>query len=123
MTVMVVEDFPSFREMLSAMLRFLGHEERAFASGSECLAWLDEETPDVALLDLQLPDTEGALLLERIRERGHRFPVVAITGLPDGQMRRNILDAGALAVLEKPVTLRTLRKFITLASNAACSQA
>ena len=108
-TVMVVDDHATLGDVLGQMLRVLGHRAEVFKSASDCLEWLRGETPDVAFLDLRMPGMDGIALLERIRERGHRFPVFAITGYPGDELAREAQDLGAVAVLSKPVSMDLLQ--------------
>src|SRR6185369_12396800 len=104
-TVVVVDDHNTLGDMLGGMLQVLGHRAAVFSSAADCLAWLDHETPDVAFLDLRMPGMDGVSLLEEIRQRGHHFPVYAITGYADESVAQEARDLGALAVVSKPVSI------------------
>jgi two-component system sensor histidine kinase EvgS len=108
--VLLVEDHPAGRLILTRALSDLGHDVIAAGDGRGALAALDRagRTPfDVVLLDLQLPDTDGWALLARIRASRRaavrRVPVVAVTahaGVDDEQRCR---EAGMDGFLRKPV--------------------
>src|SRR3954449_3172642 len=114
-TVMVVDDHSSVGDMLGQMLGILGHEAEVFSSPSACLEWLETGSPDIALLDIRMPGIDGVSLLAEIREMGHTFPVVAITGYPGDALVREAREMGAVAVAAKPVTMELLSGLVQLA--------
>ena len=70
-------------------------------------------TPDVALLDLTLPDGDGLRILDRLRALGKMPRVtVAVTGRDDPAVRMRCLSAGCADVLLKPVPARDLRRLV-----------
>lgn len=114
-TVIVVDDHHAVGEMLGQMLRVLGYQAEIFSSPSSALEWLDTSTPDMAFLDLRMPGIDGVTLLERIRAKGHQFPVIAITGYASDDMVREMKEIGALAVASKPVSMDVLQGLVQLA--------
>ena len=114
-TVMVVDDHSSVGDMLGQMLGILGHEAEVFSSPSACLEWLETGSPDIALLDIRMPGIDGVSLLAEIREMGHTFPVVAITGYPGDKLVREVREMGAIAVAAKPVSMELLSGLVQLA--------
>ncbi|MDN6333006.1 MAG: response regulator, partial [Micrococcaceae bacterium] len=57
--LLVVDDEPNIRELLSTSLRFAGFDVTAAANGREALAAVEKELPDLAVLDVMLPDMDG----------------------------------------------------------------
>lgn len=112
-TVLVVEDSPMFRRMLSDMLRSLGYARvlEAF-SGQAALELLARERPDLVCLDLTLPDISGYEVCEHIRATpGLRdVPVLMISARTQTMDRAQAEEAGASGYLMKPFTPEELRQ-------------
>lgn len=72
--LLVVDDEPNIRELLSTSLRFAGFEVVAAANGREALAAVEKESPDLAVLDVMLPDMDGFTITRRLRAAGKHFP-------------------------------------------------
>src|SRR5687768_755264 len=77
--VLVVDDEPALREVLSLRLAEWGHDVRVIADAVEALRELDLRPPDIVLCDVVLPGSSGLALLRRIKEHNPRLPVVMIT--------------------------------------------
>jgi two-component system nitrogen regulation response regulator NtrX len=104
-SVLIVDDEPNIRRMVSALLTSEGFEVRDAADGAAGLARADEFEPDLVLLDLMIPGAmDGMAVLERLRERMPELPVIMMSG------RAGLADAvkatrlGAVNFLEKPLT-------------------
>ena len=84
-TWMVVEDEPDIHDVLLAMFEIWGIDGVAFTGGTEAVAWIEEvdrgrtvgELPELALLDIRLPDTSGPDVAARLR-RSPRLQGIAI---------------------------------------------
>ncbi len=113
-TVMVVDDHASVGDVIGQMLRVLGHRVEVFVSPSDCLAWLERNSPDVAFVDMRMPGIDGVTLLSAIRDQGHEFPVVAITGYPESDLVQEARELGASAVAAKPVSMDILQGLVEL---------
>ncbi len=112
--VLVVDDNPAIRDMVSWALELDGYEPAEAAEGQEALAWMDNAAregkhPHVILLDLAMPGMDGRAFLERLRsqwETTHPLPsIVIITAGLNGP------DAEALGVeqvIVKPFHVRDL---------------
>jgi len=68
--VLVVEDDADARELLSDVLRHAGHEVEVAGNADEALVQVDAFHPELAIIDIGLPDLDGYQLAQRIRERG-----------------------------------------------------
>lgn len=113
--VAIVDDDPSVREALPALLGELGFAARTFDSAEEFLASGDLGEAGCLLLDIALPGMTGLELHREVVRRGHRMPVIFITGQRDETIRARALAQGAVEVLEKP--------FSDLALQAALARA
>src|SRR5699024_7768084 len=81
--LLVVDDEPNIRELLSTSLRFAGFEVVAAANGREALAAVEAEEPDLAVLDVMLPDMDGFTITRKLRAAGRDFPVLLLTARDD----------------------------------------
>ncbi len=99
---------------LCANLEQIGVATRQTQNGYQALEIAAQHTPAVMLIDLALPDLDGLATTLHIRrsERLHQVPVVAISALAGAIVAQRFLDAGANAVLAKPVDARTLQKTV-----------
>lgn len=77
--VLVIEDERDLAEGLRDNLQMEGYDAEAVHSGDEGLAALTGRTPDLLILDLMLPDTDGFRVLRQLRHDGHRLPVLLLT--------------------------------------------
>jgi CheY-like chemotaxis protein len=112
-SVLLVEDNDDARQMLQAALTLGGHDVRAAPDGESALALAAESSPDVALIDLGLPDISGYEVARRLRATGGgRMTLIALTGYGQAADRRRALEAGFDAHLTKPVTPERLQQAI-----------
>jgi FixJ family two-component response regulator len=100
--VVVVDDDPSIRRALTRLLRSASLDAESFASAGELLAQNGFFHPACLILDVHLPDMNGISLLRQLVAAAPGRPVVMITGDRDPELRRQALQAGAVAVLAKP---------------------
>lgn len=102
--VLIVDDHPMVREGLRSMLGGNGvHVTGEAASGAEALQRVAGGDIDVVLLDLELPDMEGLVVLRRMRESDVRLPVLVVTMHQDPALVRRAVAAGATGYVLKGV--------------------
>jgi chemotaxis protein histidine kinase CheA len=114
--VLVVDDSPIVRELVSEILRGNGLEPSPMPGGEAALAFLDNNHVDVALLDVDMPGMNGFELLQRIRLRPERIPVVMLTTHASIEVKQRALSLGADAYLVKAdflegSLLKTVRRY------------
>ena len=73
--VLVVDDEPNIRDLLSASLRFQGHQVLTAANGNEAINKIVDNQPDIVLLDVMLPDISGFGVTKKIRSHRHQLLV------------------------------------------------
>jgi DNA-binding response OmpR family regulator len=106
--VLVVDDDPSVRQMLTDYLSAHGYEVRQAASGAAMRAELERALPAVVLLDIGLPGEDGLTLARYLRER-HDLGIIMVTGAGDVVDRVAGLEVGADDYIAKPFDPRELR--------------
>jgi len=99
--ILVVDDERAIRRFLRASLTTHGHTIIEAASGSEALAQIAEQRPDVVFLDLGLPDADGIEVIRRLREWSS-VPVIILSVRDQEKDKIEALDAGADDYLTKP---------------------
>ena len=68
--ILIVDDEPSIRELLSTSLRFAGFGVRTVGNGAQTISAVLEEEPDLIILDVMLPDMNGFSVTKRLRSAG-----------------------------------------------------
>jgi len=110
--IWVVDDDPDLRSMLAAYLAEQGYTVRTLADGEQLRARLEGhlggERPDLLVLDLMLPGSDGLTLLRRLRDAGDDLPVLLLSARADGVDRIIGLEQGADDYLAKPFLPREL---------------
>ena len=106
--VLVIDDDPSVREVVSCLLASFGYDCQTAADGAQGLARFDEGGWDLVLTDLAMPELTGWEVAEAIRRRSSTMPIVLITGLIDSEVVRRAGERD-LPVVTKPFGSEKLR--------------
>ena len=106
-TILVVDDEPQIHRFLRPALTAAGFVVVSAATGAEALATLAKSTPELVLLDLGLPDMDGAAVLQRIRAVS-QVPVVILSARESEAEKVAALDAGADDYVNKPFGIAEL---------------
>lgn len=115
--VLIVEDQPDLRESLAALLEIAGHRVRACDTAAAALRTCRDHCPDIAILDLGLPDLSGVELGRQLRdELGPRLVLIALTGWGHEELRGKTREAGFDYHLTKPLADGELQAIFALAS-------
>jgi len=117
--VLLVEDNPFAREALEELLRIWGCRFEAVATGAEAVDRAAAAPPDLALIDIGLPDTDGYQVARRLRDAlaGRPDRLVALTGFGQSDDRRQALEAGFDEHLVKPVAPEKLAALVRSAAG------
>lgn len=100
-SVLVVEDDIRIMRMLGRMLELEGYRVCKASNGEAALQLLDEESVDLVLLDIMLPDIDGYAVCQRIRDFS-QIPIIMVTAKSGNQEKIQGLDAGADDYITKP---------------------
>ena len=106
--VLVVEDDPHVREAVERALRFEGYDVETAVDGNDALLRIEGVAPDVIVLDVLMPGTDGLAVCRILRDRGNHTPVLMLTARHEVSDRVAGLDAGADDYLVKPFALDEL---------------
>lgn len=111
--ILVVDDEHGIRELLSEILNDEGHTVELAENAAQARAARLRERPDLVLLDIWMPDTDGVTLLKEWSTTGAlTMPVIMMSGHATIDTAVEATKIGALAFLEKPVTLQKLLKAV-----------
>lgn len=122
--VLIVDDNRDGADSLGLLLRFNGHATHVVYSGKEALASLESFKPDVAILDIGLPEMNGYDLARHIRAmpQSKAIRLIALTGYGQADDRQRARAAGFDGHLVKPVSLSALEQAMAGTSPAPASE-
>lgn len=112
MKILIVEDQLEVLECLREFALGLGYEVMAAATAKDAIALLDRMTPDLAFVDLILPQGSGRQVVHEIYRRGLPSRMVVITACDDLSVRKELMEHGVSDYLFKPVTIRDLDQLL-----------
>ncbi len=103
--VLVCDDEPNIRDLLSTSLRFAGFTVFAVGSGSAAVQAAESESPDIILMDVMLPDMNGFSVTKKIRSMGITAPVLFLTARDETEDKITGLTVGGDDYVTKPFSL------------------
>jgi len=106
--ILIIDDSRFQRRIISDILEEEGFAVITSADGNSGYATALEESPDLIICDLLMPDLDGYEFLKKMRENKISIPVVVLTSDIQHTTRKICLDLGAVDVLNKPVKKTTL---------------
>ena len=115
--VMLVDDHTMVRKGLSTILKVFDDLQLAgeAENGSVAIKLCSEIQPDVVLMDMVMPDMDGATATRIIRQQFPQVQVIVLTSFKEGELIKNALEAGAIGYLLKDVSAEELAKAIRAA--------
>lgn len=99
--ILVVDDEHEIADLISLYLQNEGFEVFKFYNATDALPCIQTEHPDLAILDVMLPDISGFTLCQKIREN-HRYPIIMLTAKGEGMDKITGLSLGADDYMTKP---------------------
>ncbi len=112
-TILVVDDEMGIRELLSEILSDEGHAVEVAENAQQARDYRLRLTPDLVLLDIWMPDTDGVTLLKERAAQGQlTMPVIMMSGHATIDTAVEATKIGALNFLEKPIALQKLLKAV-----------
>ena len=101
--ILIIDDDPAIRDMLSLYLRSEGHAVRTAASGPEGIARCHEHPPSLVLCDLSMPGMSGLAVMSRLTGDFPDLPVLVVSGTGDLGDAIEALKLGAWDFVTKPI--------------------
>jgi len=106
--IYVVDDEPAIRDILESVLSDEGYPAITCQNSEAFYAQLEKQTPDMVLLDIWLPGTDGMAILGTLRETHPDLPVIMMSGHAGIDAAVNAIKKGAVDFMEKPLQLEIL---------------
>lgn len=109
MRLLIAEDDKALSLFLRRGFEMEGHRVRTVCDGAQAVDAFRDESPDLTILDLNLPVKDGELALKEIRQLDAELPILVLTGRLEVETRVRCLDCGADDLMTKPFSLSELR--------------
>jgi FixJ family two-component response regulator len=100
--ISIIDDDASMRDATRRLMKSLGLNANTFASAEEFLQSDCARDTSCVITDMQLPGLNGAELQQKLIAQGFNAPVIFVTAFPVDELRKRVLDAGAVGFLSKP---------------------
>ena len=107
--VLVVDDEQGMREFLTMLLEKQGHRVITAAEGEQALQLVAEQTPDLVISDLRMPNVDGIGLLAGIRKQYPELPVILVTAYASSDSTIQAMRLGADDYISKPFRIEEIR--------------
>ena len=110
--ILIVEDTADLRDLLTIVISRLGHEVAIASTGKEAVEHASAIKPDLILMDIGLPNLNGVEATKQIKAEPatKHIPVVILSALPMSPHGRHAIEAGAVEILQKPVSIIDLEQ-------------
>jgi two-component system invasion response regulator UvrY len=119
--ILIVDDEPSVRALFEEVLSGDGYYITAVGTARQAMRTLRDFEFDLVILDMSLPDRDGAELLGHIRSESPHLRILAASGFMAGGMHDIAISAGATATLAKPTTPHELRQAVYQLLDSSCT--
>lgn len=116
--ILIVDDDPAIREILSTQLARLNYQACAAADGKEALAMFKADKPDLILMDMMMPVLDGLQACQKIRaleKKGGRVPILFLTARDTRHDQISSVLSGGDDFITKPISLQDLRERVEAA--------
>ena len=107
-TVLIVEDDPVLQQVMRRHLSAAGFAVETVDDGDRALRKLRFEKPDLVVLDLMIPGTDGWALLDQVRAEGDETPIIVLSARSAEFDKVHVLERGADDYMTKPASMREL---------------
>ena len=100
-TILVADDAPAILDVLHDVLTAAGHHVIKAVSGAEALRKFQDSRPQLAVIDIMMPDIDGLVVLDAIRKLDGDVPVILITGIVGDSITRQLEQYRSVSFFEK----------------------
>ncbi len=121
-TALIIDDEPDIRELLEITLGRMNLQTRSACNVAETYEWLANESFDLCLTDMRLPDGTGLDIIEYVQKNYSHIPIAMITAYGCVETATQALKAGAFDFITKPVDLVRLRELVNSALRLNTAQ-
>ena len=122
-TVLVVDDEESIQKLIGKFLDIDGYRKITALNGLEGLERLEEEKIDLVLIDLHMPQMNGADFLQELRRIDKELPVIIVTGHPESDLMRKAMAFSPFMLLAKPLEKESFLRAVRIALNGTYPRA
>ncbi|MFP4473745.1 MAG: response regulator [Candidatus Omnitrophota bacterium] len=110
--LLIVDDEIDIREFAKNFFKKRGVEVFTASGGGEAKEILDEERPDLILLDVRMEEMTGVEFLQMIRDAGDQTSVIMVSGVEDETIINEAEEMGIIGFIHKPLVLDELQKIV-----------
>ena len=121
--LLVVDDDKIYLNSLIELLKNAGYSVSGAQNARMALDEIKSDTVDLILLDIQMPQMDGVDLVEHLRSKGNRKPIIMMTAYGDVSTYLKGKELGITEYLTKPVTAKKLLAIIKTVLKESCSKA
>ena len=108
--VLFAEDQLTIKKLTELLLKKAGASATVCNNGQEAIDQFETTAPDIVITDAMMPVMDGYLLCRALRERGYKGPIIAVTAATIGDESERLIEAGADAVMPKPINIDALKR-------------
>jgi two-component system, NtrC family, response regulator HydG len=101
--ILIIDDDINICQLLDKFFKRKNHESAYFTSGKKAIEYLKENTADIVFCDFRLPDADGKVILQNIKEINQETQVIIITGYSDIKTAVDVIKMGAFDYVTKPL--------------------
>ena len=107
--ILIVDDHLPVTKALARLMKNAGYDPIPFNGAAEALTWIETSKPDAAVLDIHLPDMNGLLLAQKMRQRlGNEIPIIVVSGDTSMETLNSLPHVGATYFFSKPLSSASL---------------
>jgi len=111
--ILIVDDEEQICALFDIYLSDLGYQVVQAQDGVEALDIIAAESPDLAFIDIKMPNMNGIDLMDALNEQGSKLPVIIISGFSTESLAREALAKGAFDYIGKPIELTRVSEIIS----------
>lgn len=110
--ILIMDDEPGLRNVVFGMLKPTGHTLFVTEDGNQAIATAQKENPDLALLDMRVPDMDGLEVVAKLKEMNPRIQCIMLSGFGDVESAVSAMKQGAFDYISKPFKLEEVLRVV-----------